>query len=76
MANLMDVAGKRRLSEFPSRRHRSAAGSGDPHDARLGPERAFDQGCALVAATYHAEVHVLANIIDITPKPERKRRRG
>lgn len=35
----------------------------------------FDQGWALVAATYHTEVHVLANIIDITPKPERKPRR-
>lgn len=35
----------------------------------------FDQGWALVAATYHTEVHVLANIIDITPKPDRKPRR-
>ena len=36
----------------------------------------FDAGWALVAATYHAEVHVLANVIDITPKPERKKRRA
>jgi hypothetical protein len=35
----------------------------------------FDEAWALVAATYEREVHVLANIIDITPKPERKRRR-
>jgi hypothetical protein len=35
----------------------------------------FDQGWALVAATYHTEVHVLANVIDITPKAERKPRR-
>lgn len=34
----------------------------------------FDEGWALVAATYQREVHVLANIIDITPKPEKKRR--
>jgi hypothetical protein len=34
---------------------------------------------ALVAATYHAEVHVFANIVDITPKspkPAKKSRRA
>jgi hypothetical protein len=36
----------------------------------------FDQAWALVAATYQREVHVLANVVDITPKPERKRRRA
>jgi hypothetical protein len=36
----------------------------------------FDAAWALVAATYHAEVHVLANVVDITPKPERKKRRA
>jgi hypothetical protein len=38
----------------------------------------FDAAWALVSATYHAEVHVLANVIDITPKspkPAKKRRR-
>jgi len=35
----------------------------------------FDDAWALVAATYQREVHVLANVIDITPKPERKRRK-
>jgi hypothetical protein len=35
----------------------------------------FDEAWALVAATYEREVHVLANIIDITPKPERKARK-
>lgn len=37
----------------------------------------FDEAWALVAATYQAEIHVLANVVDITPKPpkpERKRR--
>ena len=34
----------------------------------------FDEAWALVAATYQHEVHVLANVVDITPKPERKRR--
>jgi hypothetical protein len=34
----------------------------------------FDAAWALVAATYHAEVHVLGNVIDITPKPHRKKR--
>jgi|HigsolmetaAR202D_1030399.scaffolds.fasta_scaffold13729_2 hypothetical protein len=34
----------------------------------------FDEAWALVAATYEREVHVLANVIDITPKPERLRR--
>jgi len=32
----------------------------------------FDQAWALVAATYQCEVHVLANVIDITPTPEKK----
>ena len=36
----------------------------------------FDAAWAMVAATYHAEVQVLANVVDITPKPERKRRRA
>ncbi len=35
----------------------------------------FDQAWALVAATYACDVHVLANIIDITPKPPRKERK-
>jgi hypothetical protein len=35
----------------------------------------FDQAWALVAATYQCEVHVLANVIDITPTPEKKSRR-
>lgn len=35
----------------------------------------FDEAWALVAATYHREVHVIANVIDITPKPVRKPRR-
>jgi len=34
----------------------------------------FDEALALVAATYHREVQVLANVIDITPKPERAHR--
>ncbi|HEY6561401.1 MAG TPA: hypothetical protein VI072_29210, partial [Polyangiaceae bacterium] len=29
----------------------------------------FDEAWALVAATYERDIHVLANIIDITPKP-------
>lgn len=32
----------------------------------------FDQAWALVAANYHCDVHVLANVVDITPKPPRK----
>lgn len=32
----------------------------------------FDQAWALVAATYHCEVQTLANVLDITPKPEKK----
>ena len=36
----------------------------------------FDAAWALVAATYHAGIHILANGVDITPKPERKRRRA
>ena len=34
----------------------------------------FDQAWAMVAATYETEIHVLANVIDITPKPSRPRR--
>lgn len=37
----------------------------------------FDEAWALVAATYARQIHVLANVVDITPrppKPERKRR--
>lgn len=34
----------------------------------------FDEAWALVAATYHRDVHVLANVVDITPKPEPRRR--
>jgi len=33
----------------------------------------FDEAWALVAATYECDVHVLANVVDITPKPERRR---
>jgi hypothetical protein len=36
----------------------------------------FDEGWALVAATYQREVHVLANVVDITPKPEKRRARA
>lgn len=36
----------------------------------------FDEAWALVAATYERDVHVLANVIDITPKPDRKPRRA
>jgi hypothetical protein len=32
----------------------------------------FDEAWALAAATYHCDVHVLANVLDITPKPPRK----
>jgi hypothetical protein len=35
----------------------------------------FDAAWAMVAATYQCDVHVLDNVVDITPKPERKRRR-
>lgn len=35
----------------------------------------FDEAWALVAATYHCDVQVLANVIDITPAPPRKERR-
>lgn len=31
----------------------------------------FDEAWALVAATYQRHVHVLANIVDITPKPQK-----
>ena len=34
----------------------------------------FDEAWALVASTYHRDVHVLANVVDITPKPEKKAR--
>ena len=34
----------------------------------------FDEAWALVAATYHSEIHVLANVIDLTPTPMRKPR--
>lgn len=33
----------------------------------------FDEAWALVASVYKREVHVLANIIDITPKPPRRK---
>jgi hypothetical protein len=36
----------------------------------------FDEAWALVAATYEREVHVLANVVDITPKPEKRRARA
>jgi hypothetical protein len=36
----------------------------------------FDEAWALVAATYHSELHVLANVIDLTPKPTRNARGG
>ncbi len=36
----------------------------------------FDDAWALVAATYHCDIHVLANVVDITPKPPRKPRRA
>ena len=35
----------------------------------------FDAPWALVAATYHTEVQVLANVVDLTPKPAPKKRR-
>lgn len=34
----------------------------------------FDEAWALVAATYETEIHLLANVVDITPNPERRRR--
>ncbi len=34
----------------------------------------FDEAWALVADTYQRDVHVLANVVDITPKPDKKRR--
>jgi hypothetical protein len=36
----------------------------------------FDEAWAMVAATYQCDVHVLDNVVDITPKPERKPRRA
>jgi hypothetical protein len=35
----------------------------------------FDEAWSLVAATYQRDVHVLANVVDITPKPEKKPRK-
>jgi len=35
----------------------------------------FDEAWTLVAATYHREVHVLANVGDLTPRPEKRRRK-
>ena len=35
----------------------------------------FDQAWALLAATYQSEVHVLANVVDITPKPPPRARK-
>jgi hypothetical protein len=35
----------------------------------------FDEAWALVAATYHRDVHVLANVVDITPKPKKRLRK-
>jgi hypothetical protein len=35
----------------------------------------FDQAWALVAATYEREIHILANVVDIAAKPEKKPRR-
>lgn len=35
----------------------------------------FDGAWALVAATYEREIHVLANVVDITPAPEKPTRR-
>jgi len=34
----------------------------------------FDEAWALVAATYHHEIQVLANVVDITPPAVRKPR--
>jgi hypothetical protein len=34
----------------------------------------FDEAWALVAATYQCDVHVLANVVDMTPKPPKKPR--
>ena len=31
----------------------------------------FDEGLALIAVINQPDVHVLANVLDITPKPER-----
>jgi hypothetical protein len=36
----------------------------------------FDEAWALVAATYQRDIHVLANVVDITPKPEKKPRKS
>src|SRR5258706_5674344 len=35
----------------------------------------FDDAWTLVAATYQRDVHILANVVDITPKPAPKERR-
>ena len=52
-----------------------------PHDAKAiltmrGWDQSdrFDEAWALVAETYQRDVHVLANVVDITPKPDKKRR--
>lgn len=34
----------------------------------------FDEAWFVVAATYQRDIHVLANVVDIAPKPEKKRR--
>jgi hypothetical protein len=34
----------------------------------------FDEAWALVAATYQCDVHVLANVVDITLTPPKKQR--
>jgi hypothetical protein len=36
----------------------------------------FDQAWALLAATYCREVHILSNVVDITPRPQRKKRQA
>lgn len=36
----------------------------------------FDEAWALVAATYQRDIHILANVVDITPKPEKKPRKA
>lgn len=35
----------------------------------------FDEAWALLAAAYQRDIHVLANVVDITPKPPRARRK-
>lgn len=36
----------------------------------------FDGAWALVAATYERDIHVLANVVDITPEPEKRARKS